>query len=124
MRTSSRVLAVTGGVLALLTWVVYLSVIRSQGNDEFAQVASWSAVMLAIPLLATVSLVVSRRIASILLALATADAAGLGLLAIFSVGLGFLAAAAALAGACVTALAAATPAAAAPPAGRPAGPPA
>ncbi|NYJ03686.1 hypothetical protein HNR19_004384 [Nocardioides thalensis] len=106
MSPVSRVLAAIGGALALVTWLLYLSVIDAQGGGDAARVVFWSVAMLAVPALAAVSLVVSRRAASIVLALATAPAAGLGLLAIFSVGPGFLAAAAALAAACVCALAA------------------
>lgn len=92
--TTQRLLAGSSAVVALLTTAVYVAVIDAQGNDSVGEVLPWVAIMLVGAFLALGSAATSRRIPGQVGAAAGAVVLGLlGLLAIFSVGLGFMVAA-------------------------------
>lgn len=89
-----RLLAASSAVVALLTTAVYVAVIREQGDTSLGEVLPWVAIMLLGALLALGSAATSRRVPGQVGAAAGAVVLGLlGLLAIFSVGLGFMLAA-------------------------------
>lgn len=90
--TAWRILAGTAALVDAVGVVVYLVVIDSQDTEQVTdpEILGWAAVMALPGLLAVVAIAAPPRIARWLLAAAVPPAAGIGLLAIFSVGLLFV----------------------------------
>ena len=91
---AQRMLAGAGTVVAMLTTVVYMALIQQEGNDPFWDVFPWLTIMLIGTLLALGSVLTRNPGAGRFSATAAAIVLGLlGIVAIFSVGLGFILAA-------------------------------
>lgn len=84
--TSARVLAVAGAALVALVMGIYGAVMRDQGNTP---AAGWLVAMGVPGVLALVAAISPARPAVWLLVGATAVLCVIGLLAIFTIGLGF-----------------------------------
>jgi magnesium-transporting ATPase (P-type) len=78
----------TGSSLVLLTTVLYLVVIDSQGNADTRRVTAWVVTLVTCASLGTLaSWSCQPRVRSIILAVTAGALLGLGLLGIFSIGL-------------------------------------
>ena len=87
--------ALASSILGLTTSAIYVGVILIEGNITIAEVAPWTATMLTASLLALVGAVVPERsVAKSSLLAAIAIFAVLGVLALFSIGVLFIIAAA------------------------------
>lgn len=91
---AQRSLACGSAVLALITTTVYVIVIQQEGNNSFWAVFPWAAVMLIGAFLGLGSALTSNAAVGRFAAIAAAVTLGLlGVVAIFSIGLGFILAA-------------------------------
>ena len=81
-----------GALVGALTTVTYLSLITAEGDNEVAVVVAWAAAM-TVPCILALLAAFAGRTAPWLALTATVLFAGLGLLAILSIGIGFVAAA-------------------------------
>lgn len=100
---AARIAAWCGVAVGLGTVGLYRVVLDAQGDAD-SGTAAWTAIMLAPCALAFVATLTGPRRASVLFGASAVLFGGLGLLAIFSIGLGFLLAAALVLAAALIAL--------------------
>lgn len=90
---SRRPWAVAASLLGYVMTIVYVVLIFSEGNNRFTEILPWALLMGAAATLALVGSFVEKKIARHLLNGAAVLYALLGILAILTIGVGFLAAA-------------------------------